>query len=62
MVLEFFQGLVIKFFPGGGSVFFFGGGGRYILKLAFSHDKVLPCILKNAQNCSSKKNRENPRT
>ena len=32
--------------------FFLGGG--YILKLAFSHDEVLSCILQNALNCSLK--------
>ena len=37
-----------KFFPGGGS-FFLGG---YILKLAFSYDKALPCIVQEALNCS----------
>ena len=34
--------------------FFGGGGGGYILKLAFSHDEVLSCILQNALNCSLK--------
>ena len=41
-----------QFFSGGNSVFFWGGG--YILKLAFSHDEVLSCILQNALNCSLK--------
>ena len=35
-------------------IHFFGGGGGYILKLAFSHDEVLSCILQNALNCSLK--------
>ena len=46
---------------GGGVTFFleiiqvfFGGGEGYILKLAFSHDEVLSCILQNALNCSLK--------
>ena len=29
-------------------LFFLGGGGEYFLKFAFSHDKVLPCILQDA--------------
>ena len=37
----------LSFFSGGGSIFF-GGGGEYIVKLAFSHDKVLQCILQDA--------------
>ena len=44
---------------GGGGNFFSGGnsdfGGRiYILKLAFSDDEVLSCILQNALTCSLK--------
>ena len=44
---------------GGGKTFFleiipFFGGEGYILKLAFSHDKVLLCILQDALNCSLK--------
>ena len=42
----------VTFFSGDNSVFF--GGEGYILKLAFSHDKVLSCILQNALNCSLK--------
>ena len=41
----------VNFFSGGN--FFFLGGG-YILKLAFSHDEVLSCIIQNALNCSLK--------
>ena len=33
---------------------FFGRGGGYILKLAFSDDEVLSCILQNALKCSLK--------
>ena len=36
------------------SVYTFFLGKGYILKLAFSHDKVLLCILQNALNCSLK--------
>ena len=44
---------------GGGGNFFSGDnsffeGEGYILKLAFSHDKVLLCILQNALNCGLK--------
>ena len=40
-----------NFFSGDNSVFW---GEGYMLKLAFSHDKVLLCILQNALNCSLK--------
>ena len=40
-----------NFFSGDNSVFL---GEGYILKLAFSHDKVLLCILQNALNCGLK--------
>ena len=41
----------VRVFSGGGGLIFFWRsmfsflGGGYILKLAFCHDKVLPCIL-----------------
>ena len=49
--LSFCQG--VRDFPGGGRLIFFPEDvqffwvGEYILKLAFSHDKVLPCILQD---------------
>ena len=42
---RFSRGWEVKFFSRGGSIFW---GGEYILKLAFSYDKVLSCILQDA--------------
>ena len=58
--LEFLVRMFVIFqVVAGGLTFFlevihFLGGGGYILKLAFSHDEVLSCILQNALNCSLK--------
>ena len=46
--LRFSMRCEVKFFFWRRFNFFFGGGREYILKLAFSHDKVLPCILQDA--------------
>ena len=48
-----------RWWPGGGGDFISGDNSvfwreGYILKLVFSHDEVLSCILQNALNCSLK--------
>ena len=49
----------VQDFPGSGRLIFFLEEVQfilegYILKLAFSHDKALPCILQDELNCSLK--------